>query len=62
MLGIFLDTETNGLNPHKHCILELAFKIVDVTCGRLQFTYDAVIAQSLADWQKSDPNSLAINA
>ncbi len=29
MLGIFLDTETNGLNPFVHRVLEIAFKIVE---------------------------------
>ncbi|NGX26599.1 MAG: hypothetical protein K940chlam6_00524 [Chlamydiae bacterium] len=61
MLGIFLDTETNGLNPLKHCILELAFKIIDVETGELQYAYEVVIAQSLINWDRCDPHSLEIN-
>lgn len=61
MLGVFLDTETNGLNPNKHCILELAFKIVDMISGELQFSYEAVIAQNKLLWERSDPQSLEIN-
>lgn len=61
MLGIFLDTETNGLNPYKHHILELAFKIVDVSTGEILLAYESIIAQSKAVWGKSDPRSLEIN-
>ena len=61
MIGIFLDTETNGLNPHKHCLLELAYKILDVETGTLVSEYQAVVAQSKALWERSDPNSLLVN-
>lgn len=61
MYGIFLDTETNGLNPHKHCVLELAFKIVDVTDGQLLASYESIVLQNVVSWQKSDPSSLEIN-
>lgn len=61
MLGVFLDTETNGLNPHKHCILELAYKIIDVATGEEKHSYDVVIKQSRLNWDKGDPHSLIIN-
>lgn len=61
MLGIFLDTETSGLNPQKHCILEIAFKIIDLLSGEMTFSYEAIIAQSRLQWEKSDPQSLAVN-
>ncbi|MDN3506553.1 MAG: 3'-5' exonuclease [Simkaniaceae bacterium] len=61
MIGIFLDTETNGLNPHKHCLLELAYKILDVETGALICQYQAVVAQSKTRWDLSDPNSLLVN-
>ncbi len=61
MLAVFLDTETSGLNPYKHSILELAYKIVDVETGELKCAYDAVIAQSQANWQRADPSSLQVN-
>lgn len=61
MLGVFLDTETNGLNPQKHCILELAFKIIDTLTGQHLFSYEAVIAQNKICWQQSDLQSLEIN-
>lgn len=61
VLGIFLDTETSGLNSQVHHILELAFKIIDLKTGRLQESYQTIIAQPLEVWKKGDPESLRIN-
>lgn len=61
MLGIFLDLETNGLDPFTHCILEIAYKIVDVSSGTLIDQFESVLAQPLDAWQKSCPASLKIN-
>ena len=61
MLGIFLDTETNGLNSQIHKILELAYKIVDLKTGKIQEEYEAVIAQPIEVWEKSDRESLRVN-
>ncbi len=61
MLGVFLDTETNGLNPQFHKIVEIAFKIVDLMTGAVQEEYHSIIAWPFEDWQKSDPESLQIN-
>ena len=61
MLGVFLDTETNGLNPQTHQILEIAFKIVDLNDGTQKDSFDTIISQSKEMWLKSDPESLKIN-
>lgn len=61
MLGIFLDTETNGLNPFVHRVLEIAFKIVDLSSGKIIDLYDATVRPSSEEWQKSDPQSLKVN-
>lgn len=61
MLGIFLDSETNGLNPQEHKIIEIAFKIIDLLSGELKASYQSIICQPFEEWQKSDPNSLKIN-
>ncbi|MGH2613100.1 MAG: 3'-5' exonuclease [Rhabdochlamydiaceae bacterium] len=61
VLGIFLDTETNGLNPFVHKVLEIAFKIVDLTTGEVVDTYNAVVKQSAEEWKKSDFASLKVN-
>lgn len=60
MLGIFLDTEANGLNSQIHKILEVAFKIVDLESGELKFEYQSVISHSFDAWEKSNPESLRI--
>ncbi len=61
MLGIFLDTETNGLNPKLHTILELAFKIVDLSSGILKDEYQTIISHPKETWDQSDKESLLIN-
>ncbi len=61
MLGIFLDTETNGLNPFKHKILELAFLITDMQTGEVKGSYESIIHQQELSWSDSDPVSLQIN-
>jgi DNA polymerase-3 subunit epsilon/oligoribonuclease len=61
MLGVFLDTETNGLNSQTHRILELAYKIVDLQSGDLKEEYQTIIAQPIEAWEKSDQESLRIN-
>lgn len=60
MLGIFLDTETNGLNPYRHKILELAFKIVDVDSGEVKESFQSLVSQPREQWELSDPESLKI--
>ena len=61
MIGVFLDTETNGLNAFKHRVLEIAFKIVDLKSGELKEAYEAIIQQPEKIWQTSDPASLKVN-
>lgn len=62
MLGIFLDTETNGLNAHKHKVIEIAYKVIDVETGALKEEYQSVVFQKEGDWSNSDPASLQVNA
>ncbi len=61
MLGIFLDTEANGLNPRIHKILEIAYKIVDLKSGLVKDSYQTIIAQPAEAWEKSDQESIRIN-
>jgi DNA polymerase-3 subunit epsilon/oligoribonuclease len=61
VLGIFLDTETNGLNPFKHYPIEIALKIVDLVTGRIVDHYQAVIQPPKGCWPQSDPESLKVN-
>lgn len=61
MYLIFLDTETTGLNPEKHRIIEIAYKVIDSVSKRIVVSYDAVVAQPLEVWSAADPESLKIN-
>lgn len=61
MLGIFLDTETNGLNPFTHKVLEIAFTLIDLSTGEVKKEFCEQIAPSLQEWEKSDLESLKIN-
>ncbi|MBS0647615.1 MAG: 3'-5' exonuclease [Verrucomicrobia bacterium] len=61
MLGVFLDTETNGLNAYRHRVLEIAFKIIDLRTGELKEAYEAILHQSNDEWKRSDPASLKVN-
>jgi len=61
VLGVFLDTETNGLNSHVHKILEIAYKIVDLSTGEIKEQYQTIVMQPIEIWEKSDPHSLQIN-
>lgn len=61
MIGIFLDTETNGLNSQIHKILEIAFKIVDLQSGEVKEEFQTLVTIALEAWEKSDQESLRIN-
>jgi oligoribonuclease len=61
MLGIFLDIETNGLNPFKHRALEIAFRIQDLSSGENKASYESIVYQPPYIWERSDSSSLLIN-
>ena len=61
MLGIFLDSETNGLNAQKHKVVEIAYQILDVYTGQLKDTFHSLVSVSSEEWKRSDPDSLLIN-
>ncbi|MBS0586248.1 MAG: 3'-5' exonuclease [Verrucomicrobia bacterium] len=58
MLGVFLDTETNGLDWLIHEILEIAYTIVDLKTGATLFSYVTLVQISEEAWQKSSQESL----
>jgi DNA polymerase-3 subunit epsilon/oligoribonuclease len=60
LFGVFLDTETNGLNYKEHSILEIAFMVVDLINGSTLKTFDSIIKQPFEKWQKSDQGSLKV--
>ncbi len=61
MLGIFLDSEANGLDPFVHKMIEIAFKFVNLSTGKEVESYQTIIFQNKAIWKKSDPKSLEVN-
>lgn len=61
MLGVFLDSETNGLNPRKHFLLELAFQIVDLKTKKIFSEYETTIQLAKEEWEQGDLKSLEIN-
>ncbi len=61
MIGIFLDTETNGLDFHSNRIIEIAFKLIDLFNGDVIAEYNTIVSQPLKVWEMSDPASLEVN-
>lgn len=61
MQAIFLDTETTGLDPLSHRLLEIAFKIVDIPSGYEKLTYQAIVKQPFDVWERRDPTSVKVN-
>jgi len=61
MIGVFLDTETNGLNPRKHSIFEIAYKMIDLRDGKEIFSFHTVVKHPKEVFDCSDPSSLEIN-
>lgn len=61
MLGIFLDIETTGLDSTRHCPIDIAFKIIDLSTGNVKGSYQSVVKQSWEKWEMRDPASIKIN-
>ena len=58
MKGIFLDTETNGLDWERHSILEIAFIVLNLGTGAHIETYASLIQINEDEFARSDPKSL----
>lgn len=61
MQAIFLDTETTGLDPYFHRLLEIAFKVVDMSTGYEKMTYQTIVKQPLEVWEERDLASIEVN-
>ena len=59
--AIFIDIESNGLDPALHRCLEVAFRVVDVHSGEEKVSYSSLVKQDEATWARSDRVSLSIN-
>jgi len=58
LLGVFLDSETNGLDWSKHVILELSFVIKNLLTGETVESYETLIKPTEKEWADSDQESL----
>ena len=61
MLGVFLDTETSGLDPFVHVPIDLGLVVVDLMTGRELASYETLLFVTDEEWQAKDPNSIAIH-
>ncbi len=61
MRGVFLDLETNGLDPWIHVPVEAAMRIVDLETGQRLTAYSSRVRCSPEEWLRSDPESLRVN-
>lgn len=61
MRAVFLDLETTGLDPKSHCVIDIAFKIVDISSGQTLAQYQSIVKQNEKAWSTHDPMSLQIN-
>lgn len=61
MLGIFLDTETTGLHPIRHCPIDIALKVIDLSSGKILGSYQSLMKPSQEKWDQRDPISMGIN-
>lgn len=61
MLLIFLDSETTGLDPEKHRLLEIAYKIYDTEKNHITLSYESIINQPAEIRAEANPKSMEIN-
>ncbi len=61
MRAIFLDSETGGLDPGKHPILEIAYLIVDLSTHEVLEELSSFIKPSAEEWTACDREALRIN-
>ena len=59
--AIILDTETTGLDTSKAKVVEIAFKVVDISSGDCLESFQSVVALSKEEWDRADPVALKIN-
>jgi oligoribonuclease len=61
MRAIFLDTETGGLDPSKHPLLEIAFVVADLNSKQILFEYSSLVKPSIENWRLCENEALRIN-
>ena len=61
MLGVFVDTETTGLDPFLHVPIEIAIVVVDLATGVEIGSYETLLLVSDEEWRSQDVNSSLIH-
>lgn len=61
MRAIFLDIETTGLDFYRHSPIDIAFRIIDLTLGKQEQSYQTLIKPSIQAWKQRDLSSMKIN-
>ncbi|SCA58414.1 Uncharacterized protein AB751O23_AB_00180 [Chlamydiales bacterium SCGC AB-751-O23] len=61
MKGIFLDIESNGLDPRRHEVIEIAFVIRHLKSGETLETFETLAHIDKELWKLSDTESLKVN-
>lgn len=61
MLAIFLDIETTGLDLTRHRVIDIGYKVIDISSKKLKATYQSVVKQPEVVWRNKDPMSIQIN-
>ena len=61
MLGVFVDTETSGLDPFLHVPIDLGIVVVDLSSGEEKASYETLLSVTDEEWHAKDPNSAAIH-
>jgi oligoribonuclease len=59
MIGIFLDTEANGLDWTKHGVIEISFILMELKTGKMLDSYSSLVKMSAEEWSKSNKTSLS---
>lgn len=61
MLAIFLDLETTGLDYQKHHVIDVAFKIINLSLGALVIEFQSLVRLPITAWDLRDLHSIEIN-
>jgi oligoribonuclease len=59
MIGIFLDTEANGLDFNKHSVIEISFILMELLTGKIIERYTSLVKISEEEWSRSSKTSLS---
>lgn len=59
--AIVLDSETTGLDATNHRILEIAFRVLNLSTGNPICSYNSVVKLSEKDWEIANPKALEVN-